>query len=287
MAKKTHIRLAAAVAALLSATPALADQITNFPGGYVHSWKGDHGEDFTVIHSNNTGQSTTTVDRHDGKGPLPFVPQKQKITKKFGGSVYDPTTGQTTTLIVGPNGRISGVENGNQLPNHDFWWPTDIKGHSAGTGFDPMTGKTTTIVMDPGMYGRMVEDGDHMRDHDDMVMDHHKAGKKMIGGAKGGAMVGGLMGGGAKPKKDWIAEGSAYDPDTGKTTSIVRGPKDSMSMVEDGNTLDRHAEMMRRMPHGHASGALYDPATNMTTALSQGPNGWARSVEMGNTLWAH
>ena len=84
-----------------------------------------------------------------------------------------------------------------------------------------------------------------------------------------------------------MPESTAPERLTRKTTSIARGPKGSMSMVEDGNTLDRHAEMMRRMPHGHASGALYDPATNMTTALSQGPNGWARSVEMGNTLWAH
>src|SRR3954452_20677189 len=88
MAKKTHIRLAAAVAALLSATPALADQITNFPGGSDHSWTGNHGEDFTVIRSTNTGQTLTTVNPHDGLGPVPFVAPKQKITKKFVGSAY-------------------------------------------------------------------------------------------------------------------------------------------------------------------------------------------------------
>lgn len=297
MAKKTHIRLAAAVAALLSATPALADQVSNFPGGYVHTWTGDHGEDFTVIHSNNTGQNVVTVNRHDGLGPQPFkTPPKPPVTKKYGGSLYNPDTNQTTTIIRGPGGaEVSMVEGGNTLPNHDFWWPTDIKGHSAGTTFNPMTGKTTTLVMDPGMYGRMVEDGNHMRDHEDMVMNHHKAGKKMaggampgaMGGAMGGAMVGGMMGGGAKPGKDWRAEGSAYDPDTGKTTTIVKGPKGSMSMVEDGNTLNQHRNMTRRMPTSRFSGSLYDPDTNTTRTIVGRPGAYGSTVEMGNTLGAH
>jgi len=290
MAKKTHIRLAAAVAALLSATPALADQITNFPGGTIHTWTGNHGEDFTVIRSTNTGQTVTTVNRHDGKGPVPFVtPPKPPVTKKYGGSLYNPDTNQTTTIIRGPGGaEVSMVEGGNTLPNHDFWWPTDIKGHSAGTTFNPMTGKTTTLVMDPGMYGRMVEDGDHMRDHEDMVMNHHKAAKKMAGGMPGGGMPGGGMpGGGAMPGNDWRASGSAYDPDTGKTTSIVKGPHGSVSMVEDGNTLNQHGNMMRRMPTSRFSGSLYDPDTNTTRTIVGRPGAYGSTVEMGNTLAAH
>lgn len=249
MARKSQIRLAATVAALLSAAPALADQVTTFPGGYVHSWTGNHGESFTVIHSNNTGQSVTTVDRHDGRGPLPFVPRKQKITKKFGGSAYDPDTGMTTSRIVGPTGWVQMVESGNTLNQHDNWMPTDNRGYAAGTSFNPLTNETTTLVIQPGINGRMVETGDHMRDHEDMVM-RRKPAKKMaggMGGMPGGGMMmpggmGGMPGGmpGMKPIKPWRASGSAYDPDTGKTTTIVRGPNGSVSMVEDGNTLFRH-----------------------------------------------
>jgi hypothetical protein len=83
------------------------------------------------------------------------------------------------------------------------------------------------------------------------------------------------------------SSGSAYDPDTGKTTTVVMNPGAYGRIVEDGNTLDRHANMGKRMPHGRASGSAYDPDTNMTTSLSTGPTGWARSTEMGNTLYRH
>jgi hypothetical protein len=292
MAKKTHIRLAAVVAALLSATPALADQITNFPGGSVHTWTGQHGESFTVIRNNRTGAKVTTVDRHDGRGPLPFVPEKAKITKKFGGSVYDKDTGMTTTRVVGPTGWVQMVEAGNTLRDHGDWMPTDNKGFSRGTMFNPLTNETTTLVMQPGMYGRMVEHGNTMRDHEDMVM--RKPAKKM-GGGGGGMPGGGMMmpgGGGMVPPgmpgaPPWHAAGSSYDQETGKTTTVSKGPNGSASMVEDGNTMDQHANRGRRLPRGHASGSLYDPETNTTTSVSQGPNGYARSVEMGNTLGAH
>jgi hypothetical protein len=126
-------------------------------------------------------------------------------------------------------------------------------------------------------------------------MNHHKAGKKMGGamggGAMGGAGAGGMPGGGGAggmmPKKDWRAEGSAYDPDTGKTTTVVKRPKGSMSMVEDGNTLNRHGNMMRRMPTSRYSGSVYDPETNTTRTIKAIPGGYGSMVEPGNTLWAH
>lgn len=34
--------------------------------------------------------------------------------------------------------------------------------------------------------------------------------------------------------------GSIYDPETGKTTTVIRGPNGSVRTVEDGNTLSRH-----------------------------------------------
>ena len=232
MANRTHIRLAAAVAAMLSvtaiATPALADVVTNFPGGYSHTWTGDHGEDFTVVHWNNTGRSTTSVDRHDGNGRVPFVtPPKPPVTKPYGGSLYNPDTNKTTSIIRGPGGaEVSMVEDNNTLPDHDFWWPGTAKGRSKGTGYNPATDKTITEKWTPEGFMRVVEDGNTMRDHEDMVM-RRDPGK--------------MPGGGKKP---------------GKHT-------------------------------GHSSGSVYDPDTNMTTSLSTGPTGWARSVEMGNTLYRH
>jgi hypothetical protein len=241
MANRTRIRLAAAVAAMLSAsvfaTPALADQVTNFPGGYVHSWKGDHGEDFTVVHSNNSGQSVTTVNRHDGKGPVPFVtPAKLPITKKFGGSAYNPDTNETTTIVVGPTFRGSTIEDGNRLADHDFWWPGQAVGRSRGTSYNPATDRTTTEKWTPEGFMQTVEDGNTMHDHEDMVMRRDKP--KMAGGGMPGG--GGAGGGGKKPIKPWHASGSAFDPDTGMTTTIDRGPNGSMTMVENGNTLFRH-----------------------------------------------
>jgi hypothetical protein len=47
-------------------------------------------------------------------------------------------------------------------------------------------------------------------------------------------------GGGIKPVKPWHASGSVFDPDSGMTTSIDRGPNGSLTMVEPGNTLFRH-----------------------------------------------
>ncbi len=191
MANRTHIRLAAAVAALFSAsviaTPALADQVANFPGGYVHTWTGDHGESFTVVHTNNTGQNVVTVDRHDGFGPVKFdTPPKPPITKKFGGSLYNPDTNETTTIVVGPTFRGSTTEDGNRLADHDFWWPGQAKGRSKGTSYNPATDQTITEKWTPDGFMRLTEDGNTMHDHDEMVM-RRKPGKKIAdGGMPGG-----------------------------------------------------------------------------------------------------
>jgi hypothetical protein len=100
-------------------------------------------------------------------------------------------------------------------------------------------------------------------------------------------MPGGGGAGGMMPKKDWRASGSAFDPDTGKTTSIVKGPHGSVSMVEDGNTLNQHANMSRRMPTSRYSGSLYDPETNTTRTINAIPGGYGSMVEPGNTLSQH
>src|SRR5579864_8335904 len=86
----------ALAAACLVANPAYTDTITYFPGGYVHTWTGDHGETFQVTRTFNNGRSVTRVNRYDGKGFVAFVtPPKPAIIRPFSGSLYDPDTNRT------------------------------------------------------------------------------------------------------------------------------------------------------------------------------------------------
>lgn len=75
--------------------------------------------------------------------------------------------------------------------------------------------------------------------------------------------------------------GSIFNPETGQTTTIVRGQNGSVRGVEDGNTLRQHDWMTPRRATSRMFGSLYDPETGRTTTISRGPNGSARSVEEG------
>ena len=102
MSRSLKAGLAMAVACL-AISPALADTVTNIPGGYVHTWTGNHGETFQVTRNNNTGQSVTKVDRHDGRGFVIFnTPPRPRVVKPYGGSLYDPETNRTTSVVVVP-----------------------------------------------------------------------------------------------------------------------------------------------------------------------------------------
>jgi uncharacterized protein (DUF2147 family) len=221
MFARNRIRLIAAtiLGAITVASPASADQISNFPGGYVHSWTGDHGESFVTVHTNNNGQSVTTVNRHDGLGPQPIVPVKPEITKKFGGSLFDPDINKTTTVLRGPTFSGSMIEDGNTLRDHADMISSRYTRPISGAVYDPETDQTSSMVGGAGGWVRKVEDGNTMRD---------RAGMDMPGKSKS------------------KHSGSVYDPDTNRTTTIIRGPSGSASTIEAGNTLDRHGFMPGR-----------------------------------------
>ncbi len=265
MSRSLKAGLAMAVACL-AISPALADTVTNIPGGYVHTWTGNHGETFQVTRNNNTGQSVTKVDRHDGRGFVIFnTPPRPRVVKPYGGSLYDPETNRTTSVVVVPipgpiafppmRGRM--VEEGNTLREHGNWMPRPTRSRISGAVYDPESNTTTSGVLGPNGAVRTVEQGNTLERHGDM-RPHGYTGR---------------------------VSGSAYDPDTGRTTTFVGGPGGSARVVEEGNTLREHGNWMPRPTRGgHYSGAAYDPETNRTTGGSGGPNGAVRTVEDGNTL---
>ena len=195
------------------ANSAHADTIVNIPGGYIHTWTGDHGETFQVIRNTNKGTSVTMVDRHDGRRFVPFTPPpKPVLVKPITGSLYNPDTNTTTTIVRGPRGSATTVENGNTLREHGNWMPQPTRGRISGSAYDPETNSTTTQVSGPTGAVRMVEKGNTMDQHRDM----------------------------APPKYTGHVSGSAYDPQTNRTTTIVARPGMYGRMVEAGNTLSRH-----------------------------------------------
>ena len=76
--------------------------------------------------------------------------------------------------------------------------------------------------------------------------------------------------------------GSAFDPETGRTTTIIRGPNGSARMEEHGNRLGHHERVIQHSVTSRIFGSVFDPETGYATTAVQGPNGYARSVERRN-----
>jgi hypothetical protein len=104
-------------ATTLNIAPASADTFREVPGGYVQAHTGSRGESFVTQRSYRYGRSFTSVDRHDGIGPVPFVAPPAERSE-YSASVYDPDRNQTRTRVTSGGRSVDTIEEGNKLFRH-------------------------------------------------------------------------------------------------------------------------------------------------------------------------
>ncbi len=116
----------------------------------------------TAIHTQDT---TNVTHRSAGKRALKAglalaaacLAATAAQANPYGGSIFNPETNQTTTIMRGHHGESRSVEHGNRMGHLEDMMQRRITSRIFGSVFDPETGYATTAVQGPNGYARSVE----------------------------------------------------------------------------------------------------------------------------------